>query len=64
MIKTKEIQVIRSKRKTFSIQITDANACDTIQNNIDITEPTFISASSTTIDVLCYNGSNGSINER
>ena len=45
----------------YSIQITDANGCDTVLNNIQISEPPFISATSTVVDVLCYGGNNGSI---
>ena len=45
----------------YSVQITDANGCDTIINNIPINEPTFMAVNSVITDDNCYNGNDGSI---
>ena len=43
----------------YSVTITDANNCTEVINNIDVTEPTAVSLSSSTVDALC-NGDTGS----
>ncbi|MFD2042627.1 T9SS type A sorting domain-containing protein, partial [Flavobacterium artemisiae] len=45
---------------TYSVIITDANACTKAINNIIITQPTVISANPSQVDVSCNGGSNGS----
>ncbi len=46
---------------TYNLVITDANGCDTINNNIIISEPLFISLTvDTVIDPSCYGYSDGS----
>ena len=46
---------------SYSVIITDNNGCDTVLNNIIISEPPLISASSTVNNVSCFGGNNGSI---
>ncbi len=43
----------------YDIFVTDSNNCP-INNNVTITEPTFISLSTTNIDVSCFGASDGS----
>jgi len=45
---------------TYSYTVTDANGC-TVTTSVTVTEPTAISVSVTTVDVLCNGGSTGSI---
>ena len=44
-----------------TIQIIDANGCDTILNNIQIVEPTLMSAISAVTDLTCFDANNGEI---
>ncbi|KAF2513776.1 T9SS type A sorting domain-containing protein, partial [Flavobacterium zhairuonense] len=44
---------------TYSITVTDANGCQTL-NNITIAEPAVLAATTTKTDVSCNGGSNGS----
>ena len=46
----------------YTIQITDANGCDTILNNIQINEPPAMSASSVITEVTCNGYNDGEIN--
>ncbi|MCR9098278.1 MAG: hypothetical protein NXI30_28995, partial [bacterium] len=46
---------------TYSVVVTDANSC-TATASVTITEPTPVTANYSTIDVTCYNGSDGKVN--
>jgi gliding motility-associated-like protein len=48
---------------TYSVTITDANGCGTTLNNINVTQPSALSASVTSVtNVLCNGGTTGAIN--
>lgn len=44
---------------TYSVSVTDNNGCVTTATNINITQPTALSFSSSNTMVSCFNGSNG-----